>query len=163
MTRGELVFMLERWIIANYDLMVSRGFTYPGIEISVMGVPADHSFIENINSLAYFGFIGGTSPFAPDEYVTRAEMSLLFLNILRRAPGAFDDNYFALLNVDEILGNYNDDSAIAAWAREAIAVMTDKGFLSGYEDGNFRPARRLLRSEAFSAVTNIDRWFTTGR
>jgi len=163
MTRGELVFMLERWVVANYDLMVSRGFTYPGVEIAVMGVPLDHPFIDNINSLAYFGFIGGNSPFAPDEYVTRAEMSLLFLNILRRAPDSFDDNYFDLLNIDEILSQYNDQRSIAAWAREAVAVMTDKGFLSGYEDGNFRPTRRLLRSEAFSAVTNIDRWFTTSR
>ncbi|MBE5039680.1 S-layer homology domain-containing protein [Ructibacterium gallinarum] len=38
------------------------------------------------------------------------------------------------------------------WAEEAIVSLCDKGIVSGYEDGNFRPAQPITRAEAVKLI-----------
>ena len=156
-TRGEFAFSLNQWILANYDLLISLGFTYDGVGLAVVGVPGNHMFRGSIDSLAAMGMIGGDTAFLPDEYVQRQEASRIWLNFfLRLNNSTFTEAYFRGLNVEAILEQYNDQSRIAAWARDSVAVMTDRGFMSGAA-GNFRPAAALTRAEAFAAFQNVER------
>ena len=155
-TRGEFAFSLNQWMMANYDRLQLLGFTYTDTGLPVIGVPQDHPFRAGIDSLASMGMIGGDVAFEPDEYVQRQEASRIWLNLFLRLPNSsFNAVYFSGLDVDEILEQYRDRTRIAAWARDAVAVVTDRGFMGG-ADGNFRPTDILTRAEAFSAFQNVE-------
>ena len=156
-TRGEFVFSLDRWITANYSLLQSMGFTYTGANLAVIGVPHDHPFRASIDSLALLGMIGGDVAFMADEYVQRQEVSRIFLNLfMRLSDSSFDIAYFAGLNVSAILSQYYDEEDIAGWARDSVALMTDRGFMGG-AGGDFRPTDAITRAEAHMTFQNIER------
>ena len=162
MTRGEFAFTLNQWITAHYELLQSFGFTYTNANLAVVGVSEYHPFRSSIDSLAAMGMIGGDVPFMPDEYVQRQEISRIWLNLFLRLPNSsFNAAYFTGLDVEEILGPYQDQPRIAAWARDAVAIMTDRGFMGG-SDGNFRPSDTLTRAEAFAIFQNIERSLVGG-
>lgn len=55
------------------------------------------------------------------------------------------------LKIDEITGasrEYTDSNDIPLWSRGYINAASDKGFISGYEDGSVRPQNRLTLGEA---------------
>jgi len=157
-TRGEFAFILHRWIMINYELLQSLGFTYSGVNLSVIGVADDHPFRFSIDALAHMGMIGGEAPFMPDEQVQRQEISRIWLNLFLRLPdSSFTLAYFNALGVDTILAQYNDQDRIAAWARDAVAVMTDRGFMGG-AGNNFHPTNALTRAEAYVVFESIERF-----
>ena len=155
-TRGEFAFSLNQWIIANYAFLQAMGFTYEGAALPVIGVPLDHQFRAGIDSLAAMGMIGGEVEFGPDEYVQRQEVSRIWLNLLLRLPASdFTLNYFRGLNVEGILYRYRDQGRIAGWARDSVAVMTDRRIMSG-SDGMFRPTDAITRAETMAAFQNAE-------
>jgi len=156
-TRGEFAFMLDGWVNANVDILHMFGFTFEGSNLSVVGVPADHVFRSNIDSLAFFGLVGGDADFGPDVLVQRQEITRILLNMLVRLPYSnFDSNYFAQLNTSAVLRRFDDEEQIAGWARDSVAVMADRGFMGG-AGGSFRPSANLTRAEAYATFQNIER------
>lgn len=155
-TRGEFAFALEAWISVNYFQLQSLGFTYDGLGLNVVGVPYGHPMRPSIESLARFGLVGGDVDFLPDEYVQRQEAARILLNLFLRLPNSrFNEFYFAMLDADNVLSRYNDQSRVSAWARDAVAVMTDNGFMTG-SGGSFRPQASLTRAEAYVVFQNIE-------
>lgn len=72
--------------------------------------------------------------FRPDRPVTRAELAVLLVRAFE-LPGAGREPAFA------------DGATMAAWARPHVAAVQAAGFMSGYEDGSFRPDRHVTRAE----------------
>lgn len=88
-----------------------------------------------VNRGIFVGYEDGT--FKPDRGVTRQEMAVVLVR---------------LLNLESELGtvtttNYTDHDAIAVWARDAVALLGEKGIYLGYDDGEFKPERVLTREE----------------
>jgi len=85
------------------------------------------------------GFEDGN--FYPDAPLTRAQLSSIFYglygNNAKSSNGAFPD-------VTE-----------GHWAFDAIAFMKSKGFLSGYEDGTFKPDQQVTRAEVATVIALI--------
>jgi hypothetical protein len=156
-TRGEFAYALMGWIDANYGLLRTLGFTYDGTALNVVGVPHDHPLRARIADLAAMGLVGGNVDFMPDENVQRQEAARILLNVFLRLPDSrFNEFYFAALDVENVLGRYNDQTRISAWARDAVAIMTDNDFMSG-TGSNFRPQVSLTRAEAYVIFQNIER------
>lgn len=76
------------------------------------------------------GYSDGT--FKPNATVTRAEFAVMLMNALKPA-----DNDTKLSFTDPI----------AEWAQKAIAQASEAKIVNGYEDGSFRPAASISRSE----------------
>ncbi|MGO4180699.1 S-layer homology domain-containing protein [Paenibacillus sp. TAF43_2] len=76
------------------------------------------------------GYSDGT--FKPNATVTRAEFAVMLMNALKPA-----DNDTKLSFTDHI----------AEWAQKAIAQASEAKIVNGYEDGSFRPAASISRSE----------------
>lgn len=76
------------------------------------------------------GYSDGT--FKPNATVTRAEFAVMLMNALKPA-----DNDTTLSFTDPI----------AEWAQKAIAQASEAKIVNGYEDGSFRPAASISRSE----------------
>ena len=154
-TRGEFAFALDRWVTVNYALLQALGFTYDD-GLAVVGVPELHPFRGSIESLARLGLIGGNVDFMPDEHVQRQEISRIWLNLFMRLQNSnFNAAYFRNLNVEGILDRYDDQEQIAGWARDAVAVMTERGFVGG-AGGSFRPVDAITRAEAHTIFYSVE-------
>ncbi|WP_284643531.1 S-layer homology domain-containing protein [Paenibacillus silviterrae] len=85
------------------------------------------------------GYEDGT--IRPGDAVTRQELAVMLAGLLKLDPG------------DESL-KYQDQAVIPAWSRKEVAAVSAKGFMNGYGDGSFAPARKVTRAEA---VVTIER------
>ena len=105
----------------------------PG-EPSFPDVKVGSWYEEAVNALAAAGFLAGYSDgtFRPNRAVTRAECAAILAKLSGETaaePATFPD-------------------VQTHWAREAIALAQEKGWVSGYTDGTFRPNSSVTRSEA---------------
>ena len=50
---------------------------------------------------------------------------------------------------------FGDKSSIADYAKRAVALMAQAGYLSGDENGNFAPQKSLTRAEAAVVLYRI--------
>lgn len=76
--------------------------------------------------------------FAPDQPITRQEFAV----ILVRALG-LTEQAAALTDT----GNFADGASIADWSKNSIALLSQMGILTGYDDGEFKPAKNINREE----------------
>ncbi|WP_068777357.1 Ig-like domain-containing protein [Paenibacillus sp. FJAT-26967] len=83
------------------------------------------------------GFEDGT--FQPSEPVTRAQ----FVVMLARAYG----DAYAQQAASGVRHNFADQPSIPGWAAQDIAMASQSGIISGYEDGTFRPDAPVTRAE----------------
>ncbi|MEM6423610.1 MAG: S-layer homology domain-containing protein [Cyanobacteria bacterium P01_D01_bin.128] len=89
------------------------------------------------------GFVDGS--FRPNAWVTRAEFAAL-------VAATFPDSG---LPGQETAGKSSPgfrDVPSTFWARDVILQARDRGFISGYPDGTFRPDRPLTRVQALVAI-----------
>ncbi|GGF90039.1 hypothetical protein GCM10010912_39030 [Paenibacillus albidus] len=82
------------------------------------------------------GFVNGytDNTFRPNQEVNRAE----FITILARALQLPDSG---------ATPNFKDLSKIPAWAQAFVTQAAELGIIGGYDDGTFRPAQKLTRTE----------------
>jgi len=78
------------------------------------------------------GYPDGT--FKPDHPVTRAEFTVMLVNALQ-------------LHGTGGTVAFSDQDKIGPWALPAIAAAVERGIVSGYEDGSFRPDAFITRAE----------------
>lgn len=106
-------------------------------------VPADAWYADSVNSLQEQGILTGRSEtsFAPDAPITRAE----FVTICTRF-----DTYAA---VDTVNG-FSDVSA-SHWAYAYINYAVHEKWITGYDDGTFRPDDYITRAEAVQVVNRV--------
>lgn len=92
---------------------------------------------EQIRRAVELGMIQGygDGTFRPNNQVTRAEFAVML-----QAIKEYDTN-----SVD--IARPADYEAIGPWAREAVLALMGEGVIAGYQDGTFRPAHTLRRSE----------------
>lgn len=78
------------------------------------------------------GYTNGT--FKPNATVTRAEFALMLVNALKPQG-------------DGVVMTFTDETAIAAWAKKAVAQAVQAGIITGYSDGAFHPNAPITRAE----------------
>ena len=94
-----------------------------------------------ISTMENGGFVNGyqDGSFRPNGYITRAELATIISN--------FDD----LEPVEE--SKFPD--AAGHWAEAYINSAAEKGWLSGYADGLFRPNQLITRAETMSMINRV--------
>ncbi|MEM9152107.1 MAG: S-layer homology domain-containing protein, partial [Cyanobacteria bacterium P01_F01_bin.3] len=95
-------------------------------------------------SLAGRGIINGypDGSFRPNAPVNRAEFATM---VATAFPNAAIQNSSA--------GQFSDISS-GYWARSAMRSVSQRGFLSGYPDGSFRPTQNIPRAQALIALSS---------
>ena len=91
-----------------------------------------------INYVENKGIIKGypDGHFRPNNNITRAEFVQMVANYLNEG-----------VDVKSGFRDVNDH-----WAKDAIDIVTDKGYIKGYPDGYFRPDKEITRAEAVSIL-----------
>ena len=65
------------------------------------------------------------------------------------------DSAFCVYLKKDPLAMYKDKDDIADWAREAVGVVTKRGFMQGDNHGKFNPNRQVTRQELAVALRNV--------
>lgn len=81
------------------------------------------------------------STFRPENKITRAEMAVILLRIVKQEATAADISYH-----DVLAGN---------WAKDAISKVTKMGLMQGYEDGTFGAEKAMTRAEMAKLISTL--------
>ncbi len=94
-----------------------------------------------VSSMANGGYVNGypDGSFRGGNYITRAEFVTLLVRFFR---------------LEDVECNFKDVSP-DHWAYKYIATATYFGWLTGYEDGTFRPDQPITRAEAVTVVNRM--------
>ena len=122
-----------------YNLLVDK--TAGSTKVSFPDVASDAWYAKAVNTLASYGIINGLpdGTFGPDKLISRAEFATIACRFDKLTDGkaSFSD-------VDE-----------SYWAYKYIAFAAEKGWVTGYTDGTFRPANNIARCEVVALVCRV--------
>ena len=160
--KKEIQYLLEKNIVSGYpdgsfrpDESITRAefikiinnvFGYSDIgEVQFSDVKEKDWFYDEIGKAVAAGYIGGYSDgtMKPNNPITRQEVSKIIGLVL-----GLDENKSR--SADE----FADSSQIDNWAKGYVSILKDKGYISGYPDGTFRPRNPITRAEAVKVIIN---------
>ena len=106
-------------------------------------VPMNQWYANAVTTLAGMGVINGypDGTFKPDAPITRAEFVTMAMNFAKADKGTA----CSFADVPENM-----------WYYGAIAGATENGWISGYPDGTFGPARNITRAEVTSVINRME-------
>lgn len=112
-------------------------------------VPRWHWANGYIESLAESAVVEGypDGSFGPEDEVTRAQMAVILVRLAGMTAQARAQRFEAT--------GYQDDAAIADWARGFVKVARATGLMAGFEDGAFRPDQPVTRAEGSAALFRL--------
>ncbi|MBM7577792.1 S-layer homology domain-containing protein [Jeotgalibacillus terrae] len=96
-------------------------------------VPVSHPNYDAIAALADLGIFVKAEKFNPDNSLSRAQMAKIFdmtFDLPEGEPKSFTD----------LQGNY-------AWAAPHVDALSSAGYVSGYDDGTFRPNQFMSKAQ----------------
>lgn len=105
-----------------------------------MGGTANGAKLNYTDRIAYINGYDeedGTAVVKPEQPITRAEVATIFFRLLDGESR------------EKFLSNTNSfvDVADDLWYNEGISTVAAAGIIEGYEDGSFRPDRKITRAE----------------
>jgi hypothetical protein len=71
------------------------------------------------------------------DSLSRQEVAVIISRLLKLEVPVIADN-----------SAYSDSAKIASWSKDAIASVTSKGIMEGYDNHQFRPDQKITRAEA---------------
>ena len=129
--------------------MEAFGLVEPGKAASFTDVRAGEWYSDSIASAQKLHIISGyeDGSFGPAQAVTREEMAVLVLRILK-AAGV--DLQLAKGGTD-----FQDGTEIAGYAADAVNSLNEAGLIQGQDGGRFAPKSPTTRAEAAVLITRI--------
>ena len=129
--------------------VVLFGLDSKSTESQFTDVPANEWYAKYVVAATEAGIVTGISEteFAPNDDVTREQMAAIigrYLDITSKAAM-----------------KYTDSAAISDYAVPYVSGLTEKGLLTGEEDGTFRPAASAARSEAAALLSRVKATMST--
>ncbi|WP_229730109.1 S-layer homology domain-containing protein, partial [Paenibacillus silvae] len=152
-TRAQMAAMLAR------NLSVEAA-TAPATAAGFEDVVATHWAANEIKQAQAAGIMNGlgSSVFAPEDSITRAQMATIAYRWLQKqeadaaaTTGTTSAATTASTSTTANAASFTDVPA-DLWAAEAIAYVQSAGLMTGYQDGSFKPDGKLTRAEAVKVL-----------
>ncbi len=89
----------------------------------------------------------GNGIFGPELPLTREQMAVMIMRAYKKSGASIPENSQDV--------NFNDNTKISVWAKEAINNAVALGILIGNEDNTFAPARYASRAETLTAIKRM--------
>lgn len=107
-------------------------------------VPGDYWAKRQIGMISTLGLVGGypDGSFRPDGDITRAELVTLLVRATGQEVGPVFDSVF-------------NDLPKTHWAAGYAMKGIEQGYIKGYPDGTFRPARNISRAEGTAVMARF--------
>jgi len=137
-TRGQFAVMISRLFGKQAE------FTENFADVS-----KDKYYYNDIGILKQLGLIQGVSDteFAPESSITRQDAATIVYRILLKEK--------ILEATNKSPDFFKDKDSIASYAKAPVYALSEKGILSGYEDGLFKPLGYTTRAEACVILSRI--------
>ncbi|MBJ6364008.1 S-layer homology domain-containing protein [Paenibacillus sp. GCM10012307] len=137
-TRAEFTVMLMN---ALHPQMAEPGTKLHFKDATEIGEWAKKAVAQAVQAGYITGYSDGT--FRPDAPITRLEMAVMTAKASR-------------LNLQaSVSTGFNDDKQIPAWAKEAVAAIKNRGYMSGKGSNRFEPYARATRAEAVTVLLKV--------
>lgn len=103
-------------------------------------------FFEEIDFAAVNGLLNGTAPhvYEPNTGLTRAMFVTMLYRMMNAAPLADAAPALAFSDIDE-----------KTWYEDSVYWAAENGVVNGYEDGTFRPNRKISREEMCAILDRL--------
>lgn len=99
---------------------------------------SNRNFVEDKDTIAYIsGYPNGN--FAPNKHVTRGEIAAMISRLI----------------IEPTSSNTTTFNDTNMWAKEDINKLASYGYISGYEDGSFKPNNYITRAELAKIFINV--------
>lgn len=120
----------------SYNVKVSVSSQFTDVSSSAW-------YYKYVMSAASAGIVHGygDGTFKPANNVTRAEFAIMLVGMLKADTGAYTG-----------VAAFPDCANLYDSAKAAVAYCADKGYISGYTDGTFKPSAPITRQEAASVI-----------
>ena len=111
-------------------------------------IESNNALYTTAEDLSKLGIVAGyeDNTFRPENNVSRVEMTALcrrLLPPLKKSVGVFNAN----MKFSDIDNRH--------WAADSVRIMTDMGYINGYEDNSFRPDNNVTLSEAAAILSRM--------
>ncbi|RXT00301.1 S-layer homology domain-containing protein [Ammoniphilus sp. CFH 90114] len=138
LTRAQFVTILGNWLGWKDDPSLKLEFKdqIPGYAVPAIKVAVSKGIVQ--------GFPGGL--FKPDAPLTRAQMSVMLYKALQ-------DRGDDLSGGTDVM--FADAQNIPEWAKEAVQVMSTKGYIKGM-NGSFNPQSTATRAQAAALIYQLN-------
>ena len=114
-------------------------------------VPQSAWYYEAVTALAaeevLTGYENGT--FMPDKKISRAELASIVIRFDGQSAGGNEG-----AGNGSSAGRFSDVPE-GAWYADAVAAASGNGWITGYEDGTFRPAAQATRAESVAMLNRV--------
>lgn len=131
---------------AEFFALINKVFGYQEkAAINFSDVSGGAWYYDEIAKAAAAGYAAGypDGTIKPQAYITRQEASAV-------VAAAFGLGKEAAISASE----FKDSGQIESWANSSVAVMKNKGLISGYPDGTFGPKNNIKRAETVIILNN---------
>lgn len=131
------------------SLALSVALVAATVPIPSMAAPftdtSGHWAQQAIENLSQKGILTGypTGEFRPEGRVTRAEFATMLVKA-QNLGNRFEDNGSNFIDVPR-----------SFWAYQPIEIVSDKGLVSGYPGGYFKPGQSISRAEAMAILASV--------
>lgn len=116
---------------------------------SFQDVKSGQWYADAVASAEVLGIVTGygDGTFGADRSITREEMAVITVRILKAAGEELPKQHDAV--------NFSDTPLISAFALDAVNLMAEGGFIEGRSSGNFAPKSQATRAEAAVLVARV--------
>lgn len=143
-TRAQMAAMLARNLPGETATATAAGTAFAD-------VAATHWATSEIQKAQAAGIMNGLSDtaFVPEGSITRAQMATIAYRWLQKQQ---TNAVTASTSATAPEATSFTDVAADLWAADAIAYVQSTGLMTGYNDGTFKPDRKLTRAEAVKVL-----------
>lgn len=115
-------------------------------------VSEGNSYFTSITYLEQHGIVSGydDGTFKPSQDINRAEA----LKMLSLASGIITEEEISNMEEDDDKLRPFTDTPTSAWYTKYLKAAKEKGIISGYEDGSFKPEKNINLAEALKIFLN---------
>lgn len=85
-----------------------------------------------------------TTQFKPNDPITREQVAVMLSNYKKLTDNNHEEIY-----------KFTDKAQISSYAKDSVEGVVERGYMSGYSDGTFKPKNKITRAEAVSTLSRV--------
>ena len=143
-------YRLTNFFVSDNTLTVGKGSVFSDVSASDWFADA----VYQAKKQGYINGLGGTTLFAPNKSITRADVAVVLFNM---AGGWRTDISSGLQNEWVSYSTKFSDVDGGAYYAKAIGWASKLGVVNGYPDGSFKPEKNVTREEFAAMLSNYAR------
>ena len=127
---------VSRWEFMRY---INRAFGFTDkATISYTDVAVGSTYYDTVQTAVKYGYINGVGndKMDPEGTLTREQAATILGRLHKYTPDT----------ADTVL-SFSDKSQISDWSLDYVAEAVKQGYINGYTDGTFAPAKNITRAE----------------